>query len=82
MKISMWRDHKVQPEQYESLNFGARVEIDTEIDTKYADMEPEEISAELQEQLDLMLDKPVDRAVRLPGSTMEQSHIWDYYEKD
>lgn len=81
MKVVAWRSHKVRPADYESIDLGARIEVDTESDPEFAEASYEEISAELESALDEMLAKPVDRALRL-GGTMEESHLWDFYEKD
>lgn len=81
MKIVVWRAHKARPVDYESVDLGARIEIDTETDPEFKDMSYDEISADLEAGLDELLDKPVNRALKL-GGTMEESHLWDFYEKD
>lgn len=81
MIVSMWRDHKVQPEDYNSLSIGARVQIDTdnETDAGFRDMTPEQIGAALDEHLDKVLEIPVDRAVSL-GGKVDESHLIEFYE--
>lgn len=80
MKISYYRSHKVQPEQYESHDFGARVEIDTEVDKDFDGLSDKQIGQELDVLLDGLLETAVDRAVALGGS-VDSSHIIDYYER-
>jgi hypothetical protein len=79
MKISYYRSHKVQPEPYESHDFGARVEIDTETDKDFDGLSETEIGEELDKVLDGLLETAVQRAVALGGS-VDSSHIIDYYE--
>jgi hypothetical protein len=80
VKVARWRSHKANPGNYESIDTGTRIEIDTEIDTDYAGMSDDEIAEDLEARLDILLDKPVDRVLRL-GGTINESHLWDYYEK-
>lgn len=80
MKISYYRSHKVQPEPFESHDFGARVEIDTEVDKDFAGLNDTEIGQELDKMLDGLLETAVDRAVALGGG-VDSSHIIDYYER-
>lgn len=84
MKIRVYRSHKVRPADYESLDFGATIEVDTDTDPDYEGVGIEdvpEIKTELLSTLDEMLDPEVNRALKL-GGTMEESHLWDFYEKD
>lgn len=79
MKASLWRAHTVRPEEYESVQFGARVEIDTEVDTEFEDMTYVQIGKALSEALDEALDMEINSALSLDGSKMDQSHLFDYY---
>jgi hypothetical protein len=80
VKIRRIRAHKVRPGEYESIDIGASVEIDTE-DPEFKNMDIEEIREDLDAILDDLVDKDVNRALKL-GGTMEESHLWDFYEKD
>ena len=80
MKIKYSRFHKTNPQQYESHDFGATIEIDTEVDSDFDGMGMDEIRNALDEELDILLDTAVTRALKLGGS-MEESHIIDYYER-
>lgn len=80
MKVTVWRTHKVNPQPYESLDYGASISIDDEVDKEFQSMTFDEISAQLESSLDEMLDKPSERALAL-GGQMSESHITDFYEK-
>jgi hypothetical protein len=79
VKVSRYRTHKVNVQKWESIDFGARVEIDTETDPEFAGMEDQEIRDELDSMLDALLDKEADRVLALGGEAGE-SHIVDFYE--
>lgn len=83
MKITMQRKHTVRPADYESVLLTAQIEIDlaSEADAEYKDMEFEEISGAMSEALDLLLDTDVDRTLRLDGQHIENTHLWAFYEK-
>ena len=78
MKYSLWRGHKARPAEYEALDMGARVEVDTEVDEEYAGMSTREIGKAMSRELDVLLDQEVNQALDL-GGEMERSHVWDYY---
>lgn len=77
--MSRWISHKVNTQKYESMEFGARVEVDTEVDEGYDHMGEEELAEELDRQLDVILAKTAERVVALGGEA-EESHIVDFYE--
>lgn len=81
MKITVHRGHKVQPVQYESLEFGANVEFDTEDPMFEEALTSEDVSEIAEKFLDELLAKSVDRALRL-GGKIEESHLWDFYQAD
>lgn len=82
MIITVHRHHNAQPVKFEQIGISATIQIDTEVDTEYADMTDKEISADLEERLDTLLDKPAQRVVALQTNEIEDSHLWDYYEID
>lgn len=71
----------MRPADYESIDFGASVEWDTEVDEEIKGLNDKEIGEYADEVLETLLAIPVDRALRL-GGTMEDSHLWEFYEKD
>lgn len=79
MKVSRWNSHKVNTQKYESTEFGARVEIDTEVDPGYDRMTEEAIADELDRRLDAILAPTAERVVALGGEA-EESHVVDFYE--
>ncbi len=83
MKITMERRHTVRPENYEAIHLVARIELDldSETDAEYKDMEFEEIGDSLSEAIDLLLDTDVDRALRSDGQHIQDTHLWAFYEK-
>lgn len=78
MKVTYTRKHKVRPADYESLDFGASFEIDTE-DEEYEGETLAEIKKAMVKAMDDFLDTDIDRAVRL-GGTMDDSHLWEFYD--
>lgn len=81
MKYGARRRHVARPDEYEGVTLEAWVEIDTEVDTEFADMDEKEIGEEFSERLDLLLDKDVDRTLRLDGQHVDDMHLWSFYEK-
>ena len=84
MKITMERRHTVRPENYESVSLVSRIEIDldSEADAEYKDMEFEEIGESMSEAMDLLLDTDVDRTLRLDGQHIQDTHLWVFYDKE
>ena len=78
MKYSLWRSHKARPADYESVDMGARVEVDTEVDTEFEGMTTLRVGRLLSKELDDLLDVEVTRALEL-GGEMDHSHLVDYY---
>lgn len=67
------RHHKINTGQgtYESMDLGATIEWDDEVDT---DVDPDA-------ELDDMLDEEINRVLGLPG-IIQESHVFDFYNKD
>lgn len=82
MKYTLWRTHKVRPAEYESFDFGGRVEIDTEVDEGFEDMTHKQIGKRLSQYLDESLDAEINSALSLDRPEMRDSHIWDYYTEE
>lgn len=74
MKTSVWREHKVNMGDYESMSIGASVSFDTEVDTL-----PEH--AVLEEHLQDLLDEQLSGAARdaVLAGTIKDSHIKSLY---
>jgi hypothetical protein len=83
MKVTMQRRHVVRPENYESVELVARVEVDSESETdkEYFEGSLEETAGLLSENLDILLDPDVDRTLRSDGQHIEETHLWAFYEK-
>jgi hypothetical protein len=85
MKIFVRRTHTIRPANYESVQLQAGAEIDTEneADAEYfAAGDMKDIGEMLSEDLDLLLDSDVDRALRSDGEHINKTHLWVFYEKD
>jgi hypothetical protein len=84
MKVIFQRRHVIRPENYESLELVGRFEIDSdnEEDSEYFDKSIREIGRMLSEDADDLLDADVDRALRLEGQHIQDTHLWVFYEKD
>jgi hypothetical protein len=86
VKILVSRTHTVRPANYESVVLRASVEIDTEnkADEEFADpdMTYTDVGESLSAALDELLDTDVDRTLRLGGEHIEETHLWDFYEKE
>lgn len=83
MKIILERSHTVRPENYEAIHLKAHVELDldSETDAEYRDMEFDEIGEALSDALDQLLDTDVVRALRSDGQHIQDTHLWAFYEK-
>lgn len=83
MKVTRYRHHKINPAEksYESLNFGAGVEFDTEVDELPEEYKEGELNVYLNDFLDGQLDPEIERVVK-SGTSIPDSHIFDYYEID
>lgn len=81
MKYTLWRSHKVRPAEYESLDFGGRVEADTEVDEDFADVGYVKAGKMLSDALDDLLDKEINSALSLGQirPEMDNTHLWDVY---
>ena len=81
MKITMRRRHVVRPSDYESLELTATVEVDleSEMDADFREMTDTEIGEALGLAMDDLLDKEVDRTLRLDGEHINDTHLWSFY---
>lgn len=84
MKIAVQRRHVIRPANYESVELLARLEIDTENsdDSEYFEGDLKKAGAMLSEDIDVLLDADVDRALRLDGEHIDETHLWVFYEKE
>lgn len=78
MIIKRWRSHKINTGNYESIDLGSAVEVNTE-EAPYKDMELDDIYEDMSGILDEAVDSDVNRALKLPG--VDESHVWDFYNK-
>ena len=84
MKVIMQRRHLVRPEDYESIELLARVEVDSESedDKDYFAKDLKETADMLSEDIDVLLDTDVDRTLRLGSTYINDTHLWVFYEKE
>jgi hypothetical protein len=84
MKVIMQRRHLVRPENYESVELLARIEIDSENDHDKAYFEGDlgDTGKALDEDMDFLLDSQVDRVLRLDGQHIQDTHLWVFYGRD
>ena len=84
MKLIMQRRHVIRPEDYESVELMARVEIDSENenDAEYFKGDLKDAGDLMSEDLDALLDTDVDRTLRLDGQHIRDTHLWVFYDRD
>ena len=83
----MQRRHVIRPENYESVELMARVELDSESEaddseyfSKARDLQA--LGEMLSEDIDSILDTDVDRTLRLDGQHIQDTHLWVFYGRD
>jgi hypothetical protein len=83
----MQRRHVIRPENYESVELMARVELDSESEaddseyfSKARDLQA--LGEMLSEDIDNILDTDVDRTLRLDGQHIQDTHLWVFYGRD
>ncbi len=82
MIVKYTRHHKVQPEEYESITFGATIEVDLSedsVDEDYAGASVKVARDLLDEDMDLLLANAVERA--LDSDHLNTTHLYEYYEE-
>lgn len=82
MKIKYHRFHKVQPVQYEEIQFGGSITVDLAEDSgdpDYSGSTLVEARNLLNEDMDTLLAIDVKRA--LASDQLETMHIYEYYEE-
>jgi hypothetical protein len=77
--VTLTRVHKINIGNYENLSVGASIVAEVEENDGLV-----HVSEELEASLDDVLDKPVERVLRLAEHhpKINESHTWDYYEYD
>lgn len=80
----MQRRHVVRPVEYEAIELMARVEVDSdnEDDAQYFAEDLKATGQMLSEDIDILLDSDVDRALRSDGEHINETHLWVFYEKE
>lgn len=82
MKVRLTRSHTSRPQDYENILLSATVEVDLEEDEDFKDLNDKEVGSLLGEVLDGLLEKEVDRVLRLPGEHVQDTHLWEFYGRD
>jgi hypothetical protein len=84
VKVVAQRRHVIRPENYESVELLARIEIDSDNaeDAEYFKGDLKQTGELLSEDMDNLLDTDVDRTLRLDGQHINDTHLWVFYGRD